>query len=162
MPKGVFLLVLPHHVFLQLHWVLGSFCSLLLFLQRNVTLSAEGTPCLLEEMGLKHPDDALVHWLYQRRGVGREVDEVNVLAEVQQCLGVDRGVIKEHQDLEGEALTPAILLNPFASIGRTGMSNFSLLKSAGLHTGTSNEISMSKVSLYISRNMVSIFFLLWL
>ena len=30
--------------------------------------------------------------------------------EVQQCLGVGMGIIEEHQDLEGEALAPAILL----------------------------------------------------
>ena len=53
------------------------------------------------------------------------------------------------------------LINPFASIGRTGTLNIFLLKSAGRRTGTSNDISMSKVSLYISRNMVSFFFLLW-
>ena len=53
------------------------------------------------------------------------------------------------------------LLNPSASIGRTGTSNVFLLKSAGRRTGTSNEISVSKVSLYISRNVVSFFFLLW-
>ena len=52
-------------------------------------------------------------------------------------------------------------VNPFASIGRTGTSNVSLLKSAGRRTGMSNDISSSKVSLYISRNMVSFFFLLW-
>ena len=49
-------------------------------------------------------------------------------------------------------------LNPFVSRRRTGASNVFLLKSAGRLTGTSNEISMSKVSLYISRNMVSFFF----
>ena len=61
-------------------------------------------------MGLEHLDDALVHRLHERRGVGREVHEVDVLVEVQQYLGVGRGIIEEHQDLEGEALTPAILL----------------------------------------------------
>ena len=67
-------------------------------------------PCLLEEVGLEHPDDTLVHRLQERRGVGREVHEVDVLVEVQQCLGVGRGIIEEHQDLAGEARSPAILL----------------------------------------------------
>ena len=52
-------------------------------------------------------------------------------------------------------------LNPFASRRRTGTSNVFLLKSASRLTGMSNEISMSKVLLYISHNMVSFFFLLW-
>ena len=52
-------------------------------------------------------------------------------------------------------------INAFASTGRTGTSNIFLLKSAGRRTGASNEKSTSKVSLYISRNMVSFFFLLW-
>ena len=58
--------------------------------------------------------------------------------------------------------TVPILINPFASRRRTGASNVFLLKSAGRLPGTSNEISMSKVSLYISRNTVSFFFLLWI
>ena len=39
------------------------------------------------------------------------------------------------------------LINPFASIGRTGTSKVSVLKSAIGRTGTSAEISVFKVSL---------------
>ena len=60
-------------------------------------------------MGLEHADDALVHRLQERHGVGREVHEMYALVEVQNSLGVGRGVVEEHQDLEGEALTEAIL-----------------------------------------------------
>ena len=52
-------------------------------------------------------------------------------------------------------LPPSV--NPFASIGRTSTSNVFLLKSAGQRTGTSNEKSMSKVSLYISCDTISFF-----
>ena len=38
-------------------------------------------------------------------------------------------------------------INPFASIGRTGKSKVSVLKSAIGRTGTSTEISVFKVSL---------------
>ena len=40
-----------------------------------------------------------------------------------------------------------VLINPFASIGRTGTSKVSVLKSAIGRTGTSTEISVFKVSL---------------
>ena len=51
--------------------------------------------------------------------------------------------------------SPEVLVNPFVSIGHTGTSNVSLLESAGRRTVTSNDISSSKVSLYIFHNMVS-------
>ena len=113
MPKGVtdgvFLPVPPHHVFLKLHWVLWSFSSFLQFVQGHIVLPAKGTPRLLQEMCLAHSDDALVHWLYQRRGVGREVDELDVLMQLGQQMGVGRSVVQDHGDLEREALRPAIL-----------------------------------------------------
>ena len=61
-------------------------------------------------MCLGHPDDALIHWLQQRRGVRRQKDELDVTMQVLQHVGVGRSVFKDHQDKEGEALRHAILL----------------------------------------------------
>ena len=44
-------------------------------------------------------------------------------------------------------ISQIFILNPFVSIGRTGTSNLCTLKSANQRTGTSTEISVSKVSL---------------
>ena len=60
-------------------------------------------------MRLEHSDDALVHRLYQRRGVGREVDKLDVLMQLSQQMGVGGSAVQDHEDLEGEALRPAIL-----------------------------------------------------
>ena len=72
---------------------------------------------------------------------------------------------EHHPSVLGEsahALNRSVpVINPFASIGPTGTSNIFLLESTGRRTGTLNEKSMSKVSLYISRNVISFFFLLW-
>ena len=51
-------------------------------------------------------------------------------------------------------ITDGAQFNPFASVGRTGTLNSFMLKSTDQRTDTSNEKSMSKVSLYISRNMI--------
>ena len=60
-------------------------------------------------MCLEHTDDALVHQLYQRRGVGREVDKLDVLMQLSQRMGVGGSVVQDNEDLEGEARRPAIL-----------------------------------------------------
>ena len=63
--------MMPRHILLEFHLTLcGSLSSLLMFAQRHITLQIKGTPRLLKVMCLDHLDDALIHRLQQRRGVG--------------------------------------------------------------------------------------------
>ena len=61
-------------------------------------------------MCLEHLDHALIHRLQQRRGVRRQEDELDALMQALQHVGVDEGIIQDHQDMEGEALRCATLL----------------------------------------------------
>ena len=49
----------------------------------------------------------MIHWLHQRRGVGRKKDELDVQVQVLQHVGVGRSIIEDHQDTEGEAMRHA-------------------------------------------------------
>ena len=61
-------------------------------------------------MYLKHLDHALIHRLQQRLGVRRQEDELYVLMQVMQHVGVGGTIVEDHQDMEGEALRRAVLL----------------------------------------------------
>ena len=60
-------------------------------------------------MRLEHLDHALIHQLQQRRGVRWQKDELDVLMQVLQHMGVGKSIVEDHQDMEGEALRCAIL-----------------------------------------------------
>ena len=101
----------PHHVFLKFHLsLLGSLSSFLKLVQGHITLHTKGAPRLLKVMCLEHLDHALIPQLQQRRGVRRQEDELDVLMQVLQHVGVGGSVVEDHQDTEGEALRRAILL----------------------------------------------------
>ena len=104
MPNHVTNGVLPpmmlHHVLLEFHLsFLGSLHGLLKLVQRHITLQTKGTPHL-NVMCLEHPDDALVHRLRQRRGVRQQKDELDVMMQVLQHVGVGGSVVEDHQDTE--------------------------------------------------------------
>ena len=61
-------------------------------------------------MCLQYLDHAPIHRLQQRRGVRLQEDELDVLMQVLQHVGVSGSIIQDHQDTEGEALRRAILL----------------------------------------------------
>ena len=101
----------PHQVLLKFHpSLLGSLSGLVKLVQRHITLHNKGTPCLLKIMCLEHLDHALIHRLQQRCGVRQQEDELDVLMQVLQHVGVGGTIIQDHQDMEGEALKCAILL----------------------------------------------------
>ena len=90
--------------------LLGNLRGLLKLVQRHITLQTEGTPRLLKVMCPEHPDDALINRLQQRLGVRQQEDELDVAMQVLQHVGVGGSVIQNRQDMEGEALRRAILL----------------------------------------------------
>ena len=104
MPKGltngVGTPMMPYHVLLKSHLILGSLSGLLKLVQGHITLHAKGTPRPLKVMRLEHLDHALIHRLQQRHGVRQQEDELDVLMQVLQHLGVGGSDVEDHQDTE--------------------------------------------------------------
>ena len=101
----------PHRILLKFHVrLLGSLNGLLKLVQRHITLHTKGMPHLLKVMCLHHLDHALIHRLQQRCGVRRQEDELDVLMQVLQHVGLGGSIIQYHQDTEGGALRCAIHL----------------------------------------------------
>ena len=71
--------------------------------------SCRGMPRLLKVMCLEHLDHPLIHRLQQSCGVVQQEDELDVLMQVLQHMGMGRIIIQGHQDTEGEALRRAVL-----------------------------------------------------
>ena len=99
-----------HHVLLKFYLNLPrSLHGLLKLIQRHITLHTKGTSCLLKETCFEH-HHVLIHRLQQRRGVRRQGDKLDVTMQVLQHVGLEWSIIEDHQDIEGEALRCAIVL----------------------------------------------------
>ena len=61
-------------------------------------------------MGLEHLSDPLIHWLQQRCGVGWQKHKLDITTQGLQHIGMGGGVIKDHQDMEGEVVSHTVLL----------------------------------------------------